>query len=272
MMINPSANGWIEKFFSENQSNFIDFQGEALSFYEDCRATGFIYGYVVRFQLQNQIDVSKWSYDEITKVAFLNTLYSVYQLQNSAGNKEDFIDLVYEFYKIIQPENINFIRKLLPEGTHSSRLEKVIDDRIQTNNNTISKNFSHIITNALLFIDVLAFEYYLINGELANDYLKNIESDCIKIISIALKIKERKSKYDELIVKLFENSIRYTKFNTSENIAFSDIKFPRYNSLLEQLYLLDIAQMALWSDEKLEPNETLFLEDLARDLGLNEAI
>ena len=272
MMINPSANGWIEKFFSENQSNFIDFQGEALSFYEDCRATGFIYGYVVRFQLQNQIDVSKWSYDEITKVAFLNTLYSVYQLQNSAGNKEDFINLVYEFYKIIQPENINFIRKLLPEGTHSSRLEKVIDDRIQTNNNTISKNFSHIITNALLFIDVLAFEYYLINGELANDYLKNIESDCIKIISIALKIKERKSKYDELIVKLFENSIRYTKFNTSENIAFSDIKFPRYNSLLEQLYLLDIAQMALWSDEKLEPNETIFLEDLARDLGLNETI
>ncbi len=71
---------------------------------------------------------------------------------------------------------------------------------------------------------------------------------------------------------MFENSIRYTKFNTSENIAFSDIKFPRYNSLLEQLYLLDIAQMALWSDEKLEPNETLFLEDLARDLGLNEAI
>ena len=189
MMINPSANGWIEKFFSENQSNFIDFQGEALSFYEDCRATGFIYGYVVRFQLQNQIDVSKWSYDEITKVAFLNTLYSVYQLQNSAGNKEDFINLVYEFYKIIQPENINFIRKLLPEGTHSSRLEKVIDDRIQTNNNTISKNFSHIITNALLFIDVLAFEYYLINGELANDYLKNIESDCIKIISIAFKPK-----------------------------------------------------------------------------------
>jgi hypothetical protein len=30
--------------------------------------------------------------------------------------------------------------------------------------------------------------------------------------------------------------------------------------------------MALWSDEKLEPNETLFLEDLTRDLGLNETI
>jgi hypothetical protein len=271
-MINPSASGWIEKFFTENQASFIDFQGETLSFYEDCRATGFIYGFVVRFQLKNQINTIKWSYDEITKVGFLNTLFSVYQLQKSNGNKEDFIDLVYEFYKIIQPENLNFIKKLLPEATHSSRLEKVIDIRIQTNNNTISKNFSHIITNALLFIDVLAFEKYLIDGEVPPDYLKNIESDCIKIISIALKIKERKSKYDELLVKLFENSIRYTKFNSSNAVVLSDVKFNRYNSLLERLYLLDIAQMALWSDEKLEPNETIFLEDLAAELHLNATI
>ena len=52
--------------------------------------------------------------------------------------KKDFIESVYEFYKIIQPENLNFIKKMLPEGSHSSRLEKVIDDRIQTNQNSIS--------------------------------------------------------------------------------------------------------------------------------------
>ena len=46
-MINPSANGWIDKFFAKNQDNFIDFKGDYLSFYESCRKTGFIYGYVV---------------------------------------------------------------------------------------------------------------------------------------------------------------------------------------------------------------------------------
>ena len=55
------------------------------------------------------------------------------------------------------------------------------------------------------------FEHYLKNETLPSDYLKNVESDCIKIVSLALKIKERKSKYDELLVKLFENSIRYTE-------------------------------------------------------------
>ena len=157
---------------------------------------------------------------------------------------------------------------MLPESTHSSRLEKVIDNRIQTNQNSISKNFSHIITNALLFIDVLAFHNFIKNNELAPDYLKNVEADCIKIVSLALKIKQNKTKYDELLVKLFENSIRYTKFSTIDSIEFSDIKLLKYTEILEKLYLLDIAQMALWSDEKLESNEENFLKLLSSELEL----
>lgn len=271
-MINPSTNGWIDKFFTENQGNFIDFKSNYVSFYESCRTTGFIYGYVVNFQLKAPLNTSKWSYDEITKVGFLNTLFSIYTLENQKGNSKDFIELVYEFYKIIQPENLNFIKKILPEGSRSSRLEKVIDDRIQTNQNSISKNFSHVITNALLFIDVLAFHYYLKNNNLPNDYLKNIESDCIKIISFALNIKQNKSKYDELLLKLFENSIRYTKFTTIDSIAFADLKLLKYNEILEKLYLLDIAQMALWSDEKLEENEIQLLQQISDDLGLDSLL
>jgi len=271
-MINPSANGWIDKFFTKNREHFIDFQGDYLSFYESCRKTGFIYGYVVNFQLKENLNTTKWSYDEITKVGFLNTLFSIYSLENKDANSKDFISAVYQFYNIIQPENLSFIKKMLPEGSHSSRLEKVIDDRIQTNQNSITKNFSHIITNALLFIDVLAFHSYLKNKELASDYLKNVESDCIKIVSLALKTKVNKTKYDELLVKLFENSIRYTKFSTIDSIEFSDIKLLKYTELLEKLYLLDIAQMALWSDEKLEEHEVVFLKNINTDLNLEEII
>jgi hypothetical protein len=268
-MINPSTNGWIDKFFIKNQDNFIDFKSNYVSFYESCRETGFIYGYVVNFQLKAPLNTSKWSYDEITKVGFLNTLFSVYSLENQKGNSKDFIELVYDFYKIIQPENLNFIKKILPEGSRSSRLEKVIDDRIQTNQNSISKNFSHIITNALLFIDVLAFHYYLKNNNLPNDYLKNLESDCIKIVSYALNVKQNKSKYDELLVKLFENSIRYTKFTSIDSIEFADLKLLKYNEILEKLYLLDIAQMELWSDEKLEENEIQLVQQISHDLQLD---
>ena len=270
-MINPSANGWIDKFFAENNDNFIDFQGDYLSFYESCRETGFIYGYVVYFQLKNQINTANWSYDEITKISFLNTLYSIYCLDNY-NNGDIFIEKLYEFYKVIQPENLSFIKKMLPESSKSYRLEQIVNDRIQTNQNSISKTFSHIITNALLFIDVLAFHHFLKNKSLPSDYLKNIESDCIKIVSFALNIKQKKSKYDELLVKLFENSIRYTKFSTIDSIDYSAIKINKHTELLERLYLLDIIQMALWSDESLEENEYQFLQKISFDLQLNSQL
>ncbi|WP_396161986.1 LETM1-related biofilm-associated protein [Flavobacterium sp.] len=270
-MINPSASGWIDKFFLENQSHFIDFQGNHLDFYESCRQTGFIYGYVVKFQLNKAID-GKWSYDEITKIGFLNTLYAVYSLEYKNSLPNDFLVSLYEFYKIIQPENLNFIKKMFPESSKSARLEQILDERIQTNQNSLSKNFSHIITNALLFIDVVAFHYYIKNSTLPDDYLKKIETDCIKIVSLALNIKQNKSKYDELVMKLFENSIRYTKFSTLESLDFSALKLNKYSELLERLYLLDIAQMALWSDQLLEENEVLFLKAINADLQLNDEL
>jgi hypothetical protein len=270
-MINPSASGWIDKFFLENQSHFIDFQGNHLDFYESCRQTGFIYGYVVKFQLNKAID-GKWSYDEITKIGFLNTLYAIYSLEYKNSLPNDFLVSLYEFYKIIQPENLNFIKKMFPESSKSARLEQILDERIQTNQNSLSKNFSHIITNALLFIDVVAFHYYIKNSTLPDDYLKKIETDCIKIVSLALNIKQNKSKYDELVMKLFENSIRYTKFSTFESLDFSALKLNKYSELLERLYLLDIAQMALWSDQLLEENEVLFLKAINADLQLNDEL
>jgi hypothetical protein len=75
-----------------------------------------------------------------------------------------------------------------------------------------SKNFSHIVTNALLFIDVLAFRQYLIYGVIPK-YLKKIEEAVVSVVSLALKTKTNKSTYDDLLIKLFEASVRYSKFS-----------------------------------------------------------
>jgi hypothetical protein len=271
-MINPSAIGWIDKFLVGNQEHIIDFQDDYLAFYKSCRKSGFIYGYVVDIPLNEPIDSKKWSYDEITKVGFLNTLYAVFTLEYKSNSPTDFLVSLYEFYKIIQPENLNFIKKMLPESSKSARLEQIIDERIQTNQNSLSKNFSHIITNALLFIDVIAYQYFLKNADLPKDYLKNIESDCIKIVSLALTIKPHKSKYDELVIKLFENSIRYTKFATVDTLDLESLKLQKHTELLERLYLLDIAQMALWSDQQLEDSEIVFLNTIRTDLNLSHEL
>jgi hypothetical protein len=49
----------------------------------------------------------------------------------------------------------------MPKTHVFSQLEKIIDTRVKTNDNIISKSFSHVLTNALVFVDVLAFEHFL---------------------------------------------------------------------------------------------------------------
>uniref|UniRef100_UPI00404A450E LETM1-related biofilm-associated protein n=1 Tax=Flavobacterium sp. TaxID=239 RepID=UPI00404A450E len=270
-MINPSINGWIEKFFVENESNFIDYSNNYISFYSDIRNSGFIYGHVVSLNLNKNIDLKGLSHDEITKIALLNTLYSIFRMVKQKQDKDDFINQVNLFYKIIQHENFNLLNKLLPSGSAFSILETNLNNRIQTNNNIISKNFSHIITNALLFLDVLAFHEYLTKEDLSTKYLKDFELNCIKIVSLAFSIKKTKSNYDELLVKLFENSLRYTKFKSVENLQLDSISLEKYSFEIEKLYLLDLAQMALWSDEFLEIDENIFLNQLAKKLSVAES-
>jgi LETM1-like, RBD len=270
-MINPSINGWIEKFFVENDSNFIDYSNDYNSFYSDIRNSGFIYGHVVSINLKTKIDLKGLSHDEITKIALLNSLYSIFCIVKQTQEKEEFINQINLFYKKIQHENYNLLNKLLPAGSPVSILENNLNDRIQTNNNIISKNFSHIITNALLFLDVLAFHHYLIKGDLTSKYLKEFELNCIKIVSLAFSIKKSKSNYDELLIKLFENSLRYTKFKSVENLQLDAILLEKYTFEIEKLYLLDLAQMALWSDEFLEIDENIFLNKLSNKLSIPES-
>lgn len=268
-MINPSTYGWIDKFLNKNNSNFIDYKGNYRQFYKEMRQSGFVYGYTVVVPLKEPTSFDGLSQDEITKIALLNALFSTYRLVKKTNNTESFIDEAKSFYKSIQKENYNFLKTILPSESDVSKLEAVIDNRIQTNTNFFSKNFSHIITNAFLFIDVLAFHSYLQNGKLSNEYLKNFELNCIKIVALAFQIKEKKSKYDELLIKLFENSLRYTKFEKIETTTIETISLAPITFEVEKLYLLDITEMALWSDEKLEQNEISFLHKIIEKLVIS---
>ncbi|HRN99277.1 MAG TPA: hypothetical protein PLA69_08210, partial [Flavobacterium sp.] len=73
-------------------------------------------------------------------------------------------------------------------GSASGRLEEVIAQRVRTNHDVVSKNFSNIVTNALLFIDVLAFRRFLQDG-IPEGYLQKIEEAVISIVTLALAAK-----------------------------------------------------------------------------------
>jgi hypothetical protein len=269
-MINPSASGWIDKFFTKLKlSEHTESETEE-SFYQKLRDTGFIYGHIISFDTSFKIDTKGWFKEEISKIALLNALYGIFRETKKEKKVDLFIEQVNDFYKQMHPEGFSLFKKILPKNTISSTLEKIIDQRVQTNNNIINKNFSHLVTNALLFIDVLAFRQYLIHGEIPEKYLKKIEETIINIVTLALKIKTNKSQYDDLLIKLFEASIRYSKFSKNEKITLETLDLDYFTANLEKNYLIDIAGMALWSDGVIENNEAYFLHTLAQTLSITD--
>lgn len=270
-MINPSASGWIDKFFIEQKVSEQTVSTTTDSFYQKVRETGFIYGHIITFHTINPIETKGWFKEEISKVALLNTLYGVFCLTNNEISSENFIKQTVAFYNQMNPEGFSLFKKILPKNSLSLTLEKIIDERVQTNDSIISKNFSHLVTNALLFIDVLAFRQYLLHGEIPEKYLKKIEETIVNIVTLALKIKSKKSQYDDLLIKLFEASIRYSKFSRISVQSLETLQLEYFSNELEHYYLIDIAGMALWSDGKIENNESYFLHSLAETVSVSDA-
>lgn len=273
-MINPSAHGWIDKFFSTQKTNTFSVEKNSLAFYENTRKTGFVYGHAITINSFLPIDTKGWLENEISKVSLLHALFTVYTLSTKEPTKENFLIQTEAFYNQMNPQGFNLFKKVLPNSNLAINLEKIIDLRVQTNSDIVSKKFSPILTNALLFIDVLAFNQYLILGKIPDKYLNKIEKIIINVVSLALKTKTNKSSYDDLLIKLFESSVRYSTFSKASiitiNLNIEQLELDFFTQELEKYYLIDLAGLALWSEGVIENNEAYFLHKLAEKLSVSE--
>lgn len=270
-MINPSTTGWVEKYFSIRQQHSIHKPVSSEVFYNLTRRTGFIYGHIISFLSGIPITTNRWLKDEISKVALLDVLYELHRMVKEGSSKDLFLTDINQFYKEMHPTNPNFFQKLLPTSKLSASLEEVIDRRVQTNEDIVSRNFSHIITNALLFIDVLAFLKFLEKGNLPEKYIKKTEEVVVSVVTLALKAKPQKTPYDDLLVKLFEASVRYNKFSDKSSINdLNTMEFDYFSNDLEHYYFIDLAGMALWNDGKVDIQEEYYLYAIAKMLGVDD--
>jgi hypothetical protein len=265
-MINPSATGWIDKYFLEQ--TFVSDDTDDASLYENSRATGFIFGHIIAINTTPTIDILNWKEEETSKVALLNTLFKMYIHNKKDVDYKEFAKVTTSFYSEMNPKGFQFLNKFI-SSDNSYKLENQIDERVQTNHDIISKNFSHIITNALLFVDVLCYNIYLKKHKVPENYLKKIEEIILSTITLVLKVKSKKSKYDDSLIKLFEASVRYSKFSQiNHSTSLDDLNFEFLENYFEKNYIFDLACMAIWSDVKTEPEEIYFLEKLGQKIGL----
>lgn len=253
--MNPSAVGWIKKALSLFKNSPKNNPSGHQELYMELKYCGFIYGSNVAV-LKPFENNKGFTQEERAKVNLVSALLIVYK---NNCKKNNFIEDVITFYK-----SAKFYKSSIIDGIFGKNLEDIIHKRVYIDTNILTKNFNYFITNALLYIDVLAFEEYLKNNTDAFIYLQNLENSIRTVISCALKSKTTKNDYDNSLLKLLDASFRLEKKQLNYRKAVGNIKNHK-----ESQYLLDLAAMACWSDNKIEKKEINFLSKLAKDLQLS---
>lgn len=262
--MNPSADGWIKKLLKEVSKNETYLQLPLNTFYHHLKSCGYIYGNNIGV-LNDVFDKEDWTDEELCKV---NHILALYYIHKTKSSNKDFVESVIQFYNAVEEYKESFIQGLLGKKISSILLESIIHKRIHIVDNVITKNFTYFITNALLFIDVLAYQKYLKTNSISDKYFKTMELTIETIALTVFELKTNKTKYDVSLIKLFESSLRY---QTTENKSYNDI-ITYIKRPLEKYYAVDIACMASWTDKEIEFKELEFLNQLGKDLNLKSEV
>ena len=262
--MNPSSSGWIKKLLKIASTNDAYLKLSEKAFYNELKLSGFIYGSNLSV-VNNVVDKGDLTDEELCKVNLLLALHYIY---NAKPSKDSFADSVINFYKNFDQPKSSFFDGLLGEKKSHAQVEVIINKRIHIDDNILTKNFSYFITNALLYIDVLAYQKFLITNTISEKYIQQLE---IAIETITLNVfdsKVKKTKYDESLIKLFEASRRY---QSTVSYRYNDV-LKYLKKPLEKQYIIDIACIASWSDKIIDIDEHKFLVQLSKDLHIKPEV
>ncbi|NND16212.1 MAG: hypothetical protein HKN89_07790 [Eudoraea sp.] len=265
--MNPSAPGWINKFghlVDQNNDVYNTFQ----DLYGGLKKSGFVYG--VNIKSPRFIEAEHaLSEAEHAKINLLTALYFTYKLERVTYDFTTFLDTIFAFYEELNVRQISFLNKILAGTKTSAQLEKLLDSRVYLDDNVISKTFNSIITNSLLFVDVLTFKYYLNGGIDIREHAQLLEYLAMNIISHAFNSKEI-NKADEKLAQLFTLSLSFLDTDQKEFDGTYREKLMSNPALWENQYLLDIACLTVWEDKTLEFHESEFIYGIGTDLGFDD--
>src|SRR5690606_20592623 len=136
----------------------------------------------------------------------------------------------------------------------------------------LTKNFSKLLTNSLLFVDVLMFVYYLEGGAEIQLQAKKLERILMNLAFYAVDAKQVKTENDNQLLKLFSASLLYYEMEdyTTANTYQDDLKGSFSSS--ERQYFIDIVSLAAWEDHEIENTESDFINQIAHVLALDQDV
>lgn len=200
----------------------------------------------------------------------MSALHNAYLQHKKNGGFKEFVLSVLEFYGELTPVESSFFNKLFAEDKPSRQLEKILHSRVHIDDNVLTKNFRNVLTNSLLFVDVLAYRQFLFQQILVKPYVQRLEYVVINFIYYTLNSKSQKTAYDEQLIRLFEASASYSQKRRKRLEApLKELAFTNY-TIQEKNYLLDLVCLSAWDDKVLENEESNFIVGLGTQMYLEE--
>ena len=265
--MNPSATGWIQKLTYLVRNQQITLPSRLDTGFFALRQTGFLYGNSIGCSVKLS-DVMEFSQEEYTKLNLVLALLTVY-MEHNEDPERSFSSEVLRFYNGLSGQDIPNSSKITPDTKHHEILEKRIHSRVRIDLPILERNFSYLLTNALLFIDVLAFKSFLTSTSSPADYIAQREALLLRTISYALRSKKKTTTHDEMLIQLFTVSARYAKSKAITPVPEEALEFSIFQSVTERRYVLTLACLAVWDDYTLDSSENKFIHSLGRTLGLS---
>jgi hypothetical protein len=261
--MNPSANGWLKKLLVLIEDSTL-WHLESSEFYRALKATGFIYGSNISV-IDPKLSSLDLAEEERCKTNMVIALYYFYRLE---ACELAFSESVIGFYKAIDGHKQSILSGFLGESNSSSTVEDIIHQRIHIDGFLLTKNFNYFLINALLFTDILAYQYFLQGHKDVKAFMSRYEAALETVVFKVLNSKSVKTKYDQNLIRLFESSMRYQDNPSVSNEELSEI----LSTNLEKQYLIDAVCMASWSDTHIDRKEYAYLSQLKQDLEIDQSV
>lgn len=268
--MNPSSSGWIDKYIfilGKSKTNFLS--SDENVFYEELKQSGFIYGFSIRPLLDLNDTTLKLSEDELAKLNLFHTLLFVHFNHFNNHTFEEAVIHINEFYGLITPKKSALYPSFSFRVTPSKKLELFIKKRIVKGKSVDNQLFSKIISQALLFMDAIVYQAYITRGVSPKEYAEQLEKTLMQSCSFALQTKQSKTKYDLLLIEMFQTSTMVTSVSSNQNNEIKELQLSDYSSYFEKHYLLDLSTFAVWSDLNVEAAEIEYLKSLCEKLQMD---
>ncbi|MAM28629.1 MAG: hypothetical protein CMC13_06355 [Flavobacteriaceae bacterium] len=267
--MNPSASGWIPKYMALWQdAAALGTTSFSEVSYLVLQENGFLYGVSVAplmFPLPTKILLTT---DELTKTNLFHLLVTKYFVHAPNATPKEAITSILEFYHHIEKGKKGFFQQFARYSKTHAKLEGVLSVRLHESNSLLKRSFTSLLTYAFLYVDVLAYEHYLQKKTGTKKFINEYENLVLQTCFEALQSKQKKNKYDKLLIELFEATSSYTNTKKSEQF---NLENATTMPIEQRRYILDLSCLAVWDDHTMDASEEHFLKNLCERLQLPDA-